>query len=102
MVRLHMWYLRCIGNQEVHVAAVEQLPVVVIVHMFVKRSPYALCHTTIDLPLNNKWVDQFTTVMQHHVLPHFDDAGMDVNLDNGGMNTARKRGIGWAEVPRGF
>src|SRR5438105_1772457 len=95
-----MRYLCCIGNQEVHVAAVKQLPIIVIVHVFVECSPYALCHTTIDLPLDNEWVDQLATVMQHSIFAHFDDAGMDVNLDNRCMNTTCKRGVGWTEIAR--
>src|SRR5579875_423551 len=102
MIDLHVWHLGCIGDQEVEVVGVEQLPVLVIDELLVERATDALRDTAINLSLHNLWIDQPATVMHNGVLAYLDDAGLHIDFDNSRVHTIGKGSVWRAKVAHGL
>src|SRR6185369_1750986 len=83
-------YLRRRRDVELHERAGEWLAGSVVAQLLVERAPDPLRHTAVDLALHDGWVHDAATVVLNDVLEEAHDAGLDVNLDNGGVATARE------------
>src|SRR5690349_1316640 len=102
MIDLDMWYLGSIGHEKIHKVGIEQLSVIIVIHVFVECATDALRHAAIDLSLNDQGIDQLAAVVYHGICVYLNETCGDIDLDNGGMDAAGKGGVRRAEILCGF
>jgi hypothetical protein len=84
-------HLGDVGHQEVHERRVDQLPVVVVGHPLVERTPHPLRHAAEDLSLDDHRVDQRAAVVDDGVLQDPDLRGVGIGLDDDRVHARGER-----------
>src|SRR5437867_1140641 len=86
------------GKQVVHERSAEHVPVLIIVDLLEERGRQAHRQPSMNLSLDDHWIDDRAAVVYRDEPPNLDLAGLFVDVDDADVATERVRQVRWVVV----